>query len=106
MWFFRLSLDIPFLARVPVYIDNEKVADLRNGRFIEMPIEPGKHICRSRSEKKGTPVETEPGAEYYFVVDAPGGRLVRVTKEWGAAHIKALKPLDAKDISPSARMPN
>jgi len=110
--FYRERAFVGSARKMPIYIDEVKVADLVNGRHFTMQTEPGKHVFRCRTREEAIQVDIEPGQDYYLRAELIQGftknhwRIVQLTKQQGQQDIIKLKPLDAKDISPLARMPN
>jgi hypothetical protein len=94
------------LRKIPINIDEVKIANLVNGRQFTIRLDPGKHIIRSKSKLKAISVNMKPGKEYYFRAEFSQGfwknewLIVQVANEQGAADIQRLKPLDLKDIAP------
>ncbi len=91
-----------------VYIDNQEVARLDNGRFLVLALSPGKHVVTSSMKTAPLAVDVEPGKPLYFeMVILPGtwrggGRLIPVAEDDALPALKKLKPLDAHWITAPA----
>jgi hypothetical protein len=109
--FYRERAFVALLRKMPIYIDEVKVADLVNGREFSMLAEPGKHVFRCLTKAEAIQADIEQGGEYYFRAELIQGftknhwHVVQVAKQQGEADVRSLKPLDLNDISPAARMP-
>ena len=87
-----------------IYVDGKEVARLKNGTFLTMKIDPGKHDLDSSSKHEAAlQVEIKPGETSYvqmIIVNGTwrgAGRLVPVSAEDGKAATAKLKPLDLKE---------
>jgi len=97
------------LRKMPIFMDEQQIADLVNGRFFVAKLEPGKHVFRCRTKLEAITVELVAGQDYYLRAELIQGftknhwRVIEVTNDQGAADIERLKPLDVKYVSPSVR---
>jgi hypothetical protein len=87
-----------------VFLDNKKVADMDNGRYFALKLEPGSHVIRS-NEKDSEIDQTWDAGKFYFVKIniATGflkghGQIAPVAEKQARKEIADLKPLDAKDL--------
>lgn len=109
VYFFRESAFEGMLRKVPVFIDDVQVADLKMNKFFSLRIVPGKHTLRSATKKKAISVEIQTGQTYYFrgeIVDdgiKAAWRITQVADVEGATVIATLQPLDPKLVAPVAR---
>lgn len=105
--FYRDRQPAAALRIMPIYVDEEKVAGLANGRQFTIPIQSGKHTFRCRTKEDSITVEIEPGREYYFRAEFIQGaflksrwRIVQLANQQGELDIQRLKLLDPADITP------
>jgi hypothetical protein len=107
--FYRERAYVASLRKMPIFMNEQQIADLVNGRFFVAKIDPGKHVFRCRTKLEAITVELVAGGEYYFRAELIQGfaknhwRVIQVTNEQGASDISRLKPADAKDVSSSLR---
>jgi hypothetical protein len=106
--FYRERAYVGSLRKMPIFMDEQQIGDLVNGRFFVAKLDPGKHVFRSRARLEATTVELASGHDYYLRIDLREGwknhwRLLLVTNEQGAGDIERLKPADAKDVAASVR---
>ena len=107
--FYRERAYVGSLRKMPIYVDEVKIADLVNGRFFITHLDPGKHALRCQTKDEAIQVQMEPGKEYYLRAELiqtfakNHWRIVQVEKEQGRADIQRLKPLDPDHIGPLAR---
>jgi hypothetical protein len=109
--FYREKAFTGAVRKMPIYIDEVKVADLVNGREFSMLTEPGKHVFRCQTKDEAVQVDIDPGGEYYFRAELVQSfaknhwHVLQVTKQQGELDVQTLKPLDVNDILSIARMP-
>lgn len=94
---------------MPIFMDEQQIADLVNGRYFAAKVDPGKHTFRCRTKIEAIPVEIVSGHDYYLRAELIQGftknhwRIVHMSNEQGAEDIQRMKPLDLKNISPVVR---
>jgi hypothetical protein len=97
------------LRTMPIFMDEEKTADLVNGRKFTLQIKPGKHTFRCLTKEEAITVDIEPGREYFLRAELIQSftknrwRIVHVANEQGELDMQGLKPLDPSGITPEAR---
>lgn len=64
--FYRERAYVGSLRKMPIYVDEIKIADLVNGRFFTTELDPGKHVFRCQTKVEAIEVQIEPGKEYYL----------------------------------------
>jgi hypothetical protein len=89
----------------PVYCDDRKVADMDNGRYFLLRLEPGVHSIRSNSKKAVIEMEFEAGKEYFVRVYLKAtyvwvgqGQVMLEPADRGRADLEELRPLDPSDV--------
>jgi hypothetical protein len=95
-----------------VYVDDRKVADMENGRYFALKLQPGSHVLQSddRPNKPDAKITQQwaAGTVYYFQISIvsgfkPYGKIVQVSEEHARADLAKLKPSEAKSVEPAAR---
>ena len=87
-----------------VYLDENQVARMDNGRFFVIKVAPGKHTIRSNDKQSGIEMELVAGKSYYVKVEiATGfwkghGRLLLMQPEQATYEVKKLEPLGKDKI--------
>ena len=87
--------------RPSIYVDENDVARLQDGRYVALALAPGTHTFRSNDQQSQVELNLKAGQEYYLRIDiAPGmwkghGRLTLVQPEQGAGELEKMKPADA-----------
>ena len=98
------ALEPPFL------VDGVKLAQIDNGTWFKVKLDPGKHTFQSNDKQAGLVLDLKSGEEYYIRMEiAEGvwkgkGRLLLVPKEQGAFEIQKLKPLKKEKILDSSKV--
>lgn len=64
--FYRNKRSVGAAANTSVYIDGVEIAELDNGTYIRVALEPGRHTFRSDRKKDSFDLEVEAGEEYYI----------------------------------------
>ena len=95
----------------PVYCDGKKVADMDNGRYFLLMLEPGVHSICSNSKKGMVEMMFEAGKEYFIRVYLKStyiwvgkGRAVLESTEQGKADLRELRPLKPSDVLDKAHV--
>jgi hypothetical protein len=92
-----------------IYVDDQQIARVGNGRRVSIRLTPGPHTIRSDDKSSAISLDVKQGQEYFIRVDeATGfwkghGRLTLVLPEQGSAEYKLEKPIEedrkiAKDM--------
>ena len=98
------ALEPPFL------VDDTKLAQMDNGAWFKVKLDPGKHTFQSNDKQAGIVLDLKSGEEYYIRMEiAEGmwkgkGRLLLVPKEQGAFEIQKLKPLKKEKILDTSKV--
>jgi hypothetical protein len=98
------ALEPPFL------VDDVKLAQMDNGAWFKVRLDPGKHTFQSNDKQAGLVLDLKSGEEYYIRMEiAEGmwkgkGRLLLVPKEQGAFEIQKLKPLKKEKILDASKV--
>ena len=98
------ALEPPFL------VDGVKLAQIDNGTWFKVRLDPGKHTFQSNDKQAGIELELKAGEVYYIRMElAEGfwkgkGRLLLVPKEQGAFEIQKLKPLKKEKILDTSKV--
>lgn len=112
---YRPSKYVGSALKPSVYVDGSEVGRLKNGRYISLPLAPGKHSFKSSMKNEpALEIEVKPNETVYLeMVLLPGtwrggGRLVPVAQEDAKNALLKLKPLDEKqaDISAPSNIPS
>lgn len=97
-------------AKIPVFMDEQQVAGLVNGRFFSAQIDAGRHVFRSKTKLDALVLVLQPGNEYFLraeVVQASmwknAQRITQIGNDQGPSVILRLKPEDPKHIVASLR---
>jgi hypothetical protein len=107
--FYRERAYVGSVRKMPIFVDEVKIADLVNGRYFTTKLDPGKHVFRCQTRTEAISVVMEPGTEYYLRAEIIQGftknhwRLVQMSNPQGEADIQRLKPLNPQHIAPLAR---
>jgi len=110
--FYREKAFVGSARKMPIYIDEVKVADLVNGRQFTMTVGAAKHVFRCQTKEEAIAIKLEPAHEYYLRAELIQSftknhwHLVEVSQQQGETDVQALKPLDPSDIVPAARSQN
>jgi hypothetical protein len=92
-----------------VFVDDKKVADMDNGRYFALKLEPGTHVVRSNEKDSEIDQAWEAGKVYFVKINiATGflkghGQIAPVSEKQARNEMEKLKPLDAEDVEESAR---
>jgi hypothetical protein len=81
-----------------VFVDGKEVANLGNGRYLELAVSPGKHQLQS-SKSPTIEIETKEGETSYFELQLVGtyrikGRLIPMSAHDAKPILERLKPAD------------
>jgi hypothetical protein len=106
IYFYRLRDAYGAVLRPSVYCDKVQIARMRNGRFLALPVPPGKHMVTSTFAGNGLEIEVKPGESYYFRVEMTRatmfknarGEVTMVAPEQGKFEVQQLKPAEAEDL--------
>src|SRR5579872_6312342 len=60
-----------------IFLDDSKIAKMRNGREFAIPISPGKHAIHSNQKNSGLEFEAEAGRVYYFKIQMSEAGIVQ-----------------------------
>jgi len=91
-----------------VFCDEKKVADMDNGRYFALKVDPGAHVVRSNEKDSIIDQDFEGGKVYYVKISIlPGffkghGQIAPVSERQALVEMKKLKPLDKKNVEASA----
>lgn len=83
-----------------IYVDEQQIARVGNGRRVSIRLTPGSHTIRSDDKSSAISLDVKPGQDYFVRVDeATGfwkghGRLTLVLPEQGSAEYKLEKPIE------------
>ena len=96
----------------PAYVDEAQVATVRDKRFCNVRVEPGKHTVRSTTKLEAISLNVEAGKtytvrilehqEFFHLSYTP----VAVDAEQGKRDMAELKPADPKDVVAFSRQPD
>jgi hypothetical protein len=102
---YRYRLAVNQAAHPTVSCDTFPVVRIQNGRVYSMKVSAGRHTFTTVDGATGTPLDIEPGKEYFLRVDytpnavyVAHAALVLVPPEQGSVEIKKLRPLDGRFI--------
>jgi hypothetical protein len=102
--FFRMKRMAGAALNTSVYIDGVEIADLDNGTYIKVALDPGTHTFHSDEEKDAVDLEITPGELYYVKVGLKRGlwkghgELIFMDREEGIKEFEAKKLKPAKDV--------
>jgi hypothetical protein len=72
--------------RIPGYLDNSEVANLKRNQYCSVQVEPGTHTVRSKDKNRALMLTVEPGKTYYVRVGLKHGSFA-LTNVWLATLI-------------------
>jgi hypothetical protein len=104
IYFYRIKQFAGSALEPGVYVDDKEVANMDNGRFFGVTLEPGKHTFRMGDKQTGFEIDMKAGQVYYARVTIETGfwkghgRLTLLQPEQGAFEIKKVKPLGASKV--------
>jgi hypothetical protein len=105
VYFYRERAFNAMLGKMPIFMDENQIADLVNGRYFVANLPPGRHIFRCRTKLEAIAVDLKPGAEYYLRAELIQSftknhwRVIQVMNDQGKGDVRRLKPLEPKYIS-------
>ena len=104
IYFYRIKQFAGSALEPGVYVDDKEVANMDNGRFFGVTLEPGKHTFRMGDKQTGFEIDMKAGQVYYARVSIEmgfwkgHGRLTLLQPEQGAFEIKKVKPLGISKV--------
>ena len=104
IYFYRIKQFAGSALEPGVYVDDKEVANMDNGRFFGVTLEPGKHTFRMGDKQTGFEIDMKAGQVYYARVSIEAGfwkghgRLTLLQPEQGAFEIKKVKPLGSSKV--------
>lgn len=94
-----------FELKPSVYLDDQEIARMDDGRYFVFQLEPGRHSFRAADKRSGGWLSVKPGETYYLRYDSIP-HVPKVRRELGAVlpeqatyELKNLRYLDADKIS-------
>lgn len=109
VYVYRKEKAFGYALEPSVFLDGQRVAAMDNGRYFALVLEPGSHIVQSNEKESKIEQTFEAGKVYFAKINivtgfAKGhGHIALVSEEQGRKDMARLKPLDAKNVEPSAR---
>lgn len=104
IYFYRIKQFAGSALEPGVFVDEKEVANMDNGRYFGVTLEPGKHSFRMGDKQTGFEIDMKPGQVYYARVTIEAGfwkghgRLTLLMPEQGAFEIKKTKLLGADKV--------
>ena len=104
IYVYRLRETQGMFNKPPIYVDEKEIARIRNGRFLIVNLDPGRHVIRSEHKAAAVTLDVNPGQVYYIVVaweaTAHTARAATslVPSEQGWAEMSRIEPSDQSDI--------
>ena len=104
MTFYRKSRFAGAILNTSIHVDGIEIADLDNGTFVSLVVDPGPHKIYSDEEDDTTTIETEAHREYFFRIGLVmgvwkgHGILVHVPGEEGLNEFTPWDMDPAKDV--------
>jgi hypothetical protein len=96
------------VLRPSIYVDEQDVARIQNGRGVILALEPGQHTLRSNDKQSQITLDVKAGRAYYIRLDLNGGawkgvgkglgRLTQMLPEQGVGEFKEAKPAEKRMI--------
>jgi Protein of unknown function (DUF2846) len=92
-----------------VFLDEQKLLDMDNGRYFTLKLDPGKHTVRSNEKDSEIDQTWEAGKKYYIKITiATGmmkghGQMGMVTEKLALREMEKLQPLDAEKVKADSR---
>jgi hypothetical protein len=92
-----------------VFLDDKKVADMDNGRYFALKLEPGSHIVRSNEKDSEIDQTWEAGNVYFVTISIAAGfakghgQIATMSEKQARKEMAKLKPLDPEDVEKTAR---
>lgn len=93
-----------------VYVDNEEVARMDDGKYFIIRLTPGKHSIEVNKGHSGAQIDMKAGEEYYFRVDIKAGfwkgrgEITYMQKEQGSLEVQKMKPLEPKWVKDNSKV--
>jgi hypothetical protein len=87
-----------------VFLDEQKLLDMDNARYLALKLEPGRHILRSNEKNSEIDQAWDAAKTYYVKITiAPGmmkghGQMGMVTEKLAVSEMQKLRPLDRDHI--------
>ena len=91
----------------PIYCDNVELAQLQNGRYFRVRLEPGRHILRSKPGAPGITLVAAPAGVYYIHAQIVQGGSLSLTPLQSfepPAAMHKMKALDKKEVMDPSRV--
>ncbi|MCL2658995.1 MAG: DUF2846 domain-containing protein [Acidobacteriaceae bacterium] len=104
VYFYRYRGAVGKALKPSVYINEDEMGRLVNGRYFAVKVKPGTYTFRAEDKQAGASVSIEAGKSYYFRTEVATGfwkghfRLTMVAPEQGEYDIKQLKPNDPEHV--------
>ena len=89
-----------------VFLDERKLLDMDNGRYLALKLEPGRHILRSNEKDSEIDQAWEAGQTYYVKITIAAGmmkghgQMGMVTEKLALKEMQKLRPLDRDNVEP------
>jgi hypothetical protein len=92
-----------------VFLGEQKILDMDNGRYLTLHLDAGRHIVRSNEKNSEIDQAWEAGQTYYVkMAIATGvmkghGPMAMVTEKLAMKEMQELRPLDGDNVEPESR---
>ena len=92
-----------------VFLDEQKLLDMDNGRYLTLKLEPGKHVIRSNEKDSEVDQTWEAGKVYFIKITIAAGmmkgrgQMGMVTEKLAIREIQKLRPLDTDHVQEAYR---
>jgi hypothetical protein len=92
-----------------VFLDEQKLLDMDNGRYFTLKLDPGKHTVRSNEKDSEIDQTWEAGKKYYVKITIAAGmmkghgQMGMVTEKLALKEMEKLQPLDAEKVKADSR---
>lgn len=92
-----------------VFLDEQKLLDMDNGRYFALKLDPGKHILRSNEKDSEIDQTWEAGKVYYVKITIAAGmmkghgQMGMVTEKLALKEMQKLRPLDSDHVKEDRR---
>ena len=90
-----------------VFLDEQKVLDMDNGRYLTLRIPAGRHILRSNEKNSEIDQVWQAGQTYFVKITIAAGmmkgrgQMGMVTEKLALAEMKKLRPLNRENVTPT-----
>jgi hypothetical protein len=90
-----------------VFLDEQKVLDMDNGRYLTLSIPAGRHILRSNEKNSEIDQVWQAGQTYFVKITIAAGmmkghgQMGMVTEKLALAEMKKLRPLNRENVTPA-----